>query len=226
VCRTVPSWGRLRSLGDVIKFKWSSPTFSKVMRITAIQPGNSDDPDYEVTLIEDQFATGARVSGEPVGTGHVDPGAGLDVAPPSASWDEALLPPDGLTVEIVETNSGQFQAVIRGAIIFGFYAPGGQFARVYVTEPSGAQALSPLYLAPDANNKDEFTWPASGEGTYEFCIQTFSLRLATNAVKICASIEVGAITGDSGSGSFVIPQVQLSGTGSVSVGGSGGFNIP
>lgn len=225
-CSVVPSFGRLRYLGEPVKFQWSSPSFSTVMRVTAITPPSARQTDWRLELVEDQFATGLRVSGDPGETSHVDPAAGLDIAPPSAAWNEAEFPPDGLIVDIIETNTEQFEAMIIGGIIFGSYAPGGQFARIWVTEPGGVQTLSPLRLPPDANNKATFTWPALAQGTYEFCIQTFSLRLATNGVKICAQIEVGAITGGGGSGNYTIPAIQFSGSGSVSVGGGGGFTIP
>lgn len=225
-CEVLPSVGRVRYLGEVVKFQWSQPTFSKVMRVTSITKGTTRDPNYRLELIEDQFATGIRTFGEPVGTGHDDPAAGLSTPPPSASWNEADFPPDGLRVEIVETNTGQFQAMITGGIIFGTYAPGGQFARIWVTEPGGTQTLSPLHLAPGSNNEATFTWPAIAEGTYEFCVQTLSIKQATNGVKVCAEIDSGAITGEPGSGNFNLPQIQFSGTGSISVGGGGGFNIP
>lgn len=225
ICSVQPHAGKLRYLGEVVKFSWSGPTFSKVMRITSISPPGPNDTDYEIEMVEDQFATGIRTFGEP-GGGFEDPGAGLNTAPPSAAWDEILFPPDGLTVEILETNTGQFQALIRGGISFGSYASGGQYARIYVTEPGGTQTLSPIRLLPDLDNKDELRWPALAIGPYEFCIQTFSLRGATNEVKVCASIEVGEIIGESGSGNFTLPAIQFSGMGSVSVGGGGGFTIP
>lgn len=225
-CEVLPSVGKLRYLGEVVKFEWSQPTFSKVMRVTSLTKGTTRDPNYRLTLIEDQFATGIRTFGEPVGTGHDDPAAGLSTPPPSAEWNETDFPPDGLRVEIVETNTGQFQAMITGGIVFGSYTLGGQFARLWVTEPGGTQTLSPIHLAPDNDNEATFTWPAIAEGTYEFCVQTFSIKQATDGVKVCAEIDSGAITGEPGSGNFNLPQIQFSGTGSISVGGSGGFNIP
>lgn len=187
ICSVMPAFGKLRYLGEAVRFDWSQPTFSKVMRITAITPSSPTNPDYALELIEDQFATGVRTFGEPVGSEHTDPAAGLDVAPPSASWDSATLPPDGLQVVITIGNGGQLQTSISGAILFGDYAPGGQYARIYVTEPGGTQTLSPMFISPDS---PQFSWPVVAEGTYEFCIQTFSLRQATNGVKVCAEIEV------------------------------------
>jgi hypothetical protein len=185
-----PSTGKLRYLGEPVRFEWSNPTFATVMRVASIAPPSPTETDWDIQLQEDQFASGIRTSGEPVGTGFVDPGAGLNTSPPSASWDTALNPPDGLVVNITIGNAGELTTSINGRVTFSSYAPGGQFARIYVTEPSGTQTLSPIQLAPDVNNKAQFNWPVGAEGTYEFCIQTYSLRQATNGVKVCASIEV------------------------------------
>lgn len=192
LCSVLPSFGRLRYRGEVLKFEWRNPTFSKVMRVLAITKGNVSDPDYKLEMIEDQFATGIRTSGEPVGTGHSDPAVGLDTAPPSASWNTAC-PPDGLTLTLVLTNTNQFEPVIEGCVIFGSYAPGGQYGRIWVTEPGGVQTLSPIYLAPDGDNEATFRWPAKAVGTYQFCVQTYSLHSVTNGAKVCATIAVANI---------------------------------
>jgi hypothetical protein len=189
----VSSWGKLRYRGEVVKWQWTNPTFSKIMRILAVTPGTSRDPDYRIVSIEDQFATGARTFGEPSGTSHIDPSTGLDAAPPSASWDSVEFPPDGLTQVVLETVDGSIDNFIQGGIIFDTYAAGGQYARVYVTEPGGVETLSPMFLAPDANNKDSFRWPALTIGDYTFCIQTYSLRQVTNGTKVCATITVTAL---------------------------------
>lgn len=186
----VPSFGKLRYRGEVLKFNWTNPTFSKIFRVQSIQKGTAKNPDYRLVLIEDQFATGFRTAGAPVGTEWNDPGAGLDVAPPSASWDTVLNPPDGLKQIVLQQIDTSLGNVIDGRFIFGNYAPGGQFARIYVTEPGGAETLSPLKILPDADNKGFFIWPALVDGQYTFCIQTYSLRLKTNDVKICADIEI------------------------------------
>lgn len=193
-CEVLSSVGKQRYLGEVVKFEWSQPTFSKVMRVTSITKGTTRDPNYRLTLIEDQFATGIRTFGEPSGTQHSDPGAGLDVAPPSASWDTVTNPTTGLAQIVVEQGDGTFVSMIDGRIIFGTYAPGGQYARIHVTEPGGTQTLSPLQLGPDADNKSFFRWPVVTTGEYEFCVQTFSIRNATNNAKICASITVTSVT--------------------------------
>lgn len=193
-CEVLPSVGKLRYLGEVVKFEWSQPTFSKVMRVTSLTKGTTRDPNYRLTLIEDQFATGIRTFGEPVGTGHDDPASGLNTAPPSASWDTVANPTTGLAQIVVEQGDGTLTSMIDGRIIFGSYAPGGQFARIWVTEPGGTQTLSPLHLGPDADNKTFFQWPALTTGEYEFCIQTFSIKQATNEVKICEQITIEAIT--------------------------------
>lgn len=189
----LPSVGRLRYRGEVVRFRWTNPTFSLVMRIQAVTKPSSDNPAYGLDLIEDQFATGARTFGEPGPTEHVDPGEALSVAPPSATWNEVEFPPDGLTVTALELNGGTVSLFITGGVIFGSYAAGGQYARIYVTEPGGTQTLSPIRLAPDANNKVSFNWPALTTGTYEFCVETYSTGGATNAVKVCASITVTEI---------------------------------
>jgi hypothetical protein len=190
----VPSWGKLRYRGEVIKWEWTNPTFSKIMRILAVTPGTARDPYYRIVSIEDQFATGARTFGEPSGTSHTDPSTGLNTAPPSLSWDTVGFPPDGLTQVALETTDGSVDNFIQGGIIFDTYAAGGQYARVYVTEPGGVETLSPMFLAPDANNKDSFRWPALTTGDYTFCIQTYSLRQATNGTKVCATITVTALS--------------------------------
>lgn len=193
-CFVFPSFGRLTYRGEVMLFEWESPSFSIIMRVLAITPNGPEERDYRLVLIEDQFATGLRTSGEPSGTLHADPGAGLDTAPPSASWDTAEVPPDGLQLTLTLTSTNQFMPVIEGAITFGVYAPGGQYARLYVTEPGGVQTLSPARLLPDTDNDARFLWPADAVGTYQFCVQTFStFRDATNGVKVCAEIAVGAI---------------------------------
>jgi hypothetical protein len=141
-------------------------------------------------MVEDQFATGARVGGNPGATSHVDPSAGLSVAPPSASWDAVLHPPDGLAQIVIENADSTLTTYVEGAIVFGFYASGGQYARIYVTEPGGVESLSPIQLAPDDDNKATFRWPAVATGTYTFCVQTFSITGATNGTKVCESIDV------------------------------------
>lgn len=210
-CFAKPSWGRLSYRSEVVVFEWESPSISIVMRVQEITPNGPDEKDFHLVLIEDQFATGLRTFGEPGGTSHTDPGTGLDAAPPSASWDTAGFPPDGLTFELQLTNTNQFQATITGGIIFGPYAPGGQFARIWATEPGGVQTLSPIRLSPDTNNEATFQWPALAAGVYEFCIQTFSLRGATNEVKVCADITVANIGSPSVSpSSSVSPSVSPS----------------
>lgn len=185
-----PSTGDGLYLSKPVLFQWSNPSFSTVMRVASYSPPSGSEVDWDVELQEDVHASGFRASGEPSGTAHNDPAAGLSVAPPSASWDTALNSPDGLVLNIIVGNAGDLTTVINGAIIFGSYAPGGQFARIWVTEPGGVQTLSPIHLAPDTSNKAQFNWPALAEGEYEFCIQTFSLRQATNSTKVCASITV------------------------------------
>lgn len=210
-CFAFPSWGRLTYRGEVVLFEWESPSFSIIMRVLAFTPNGPDEKDYRLVLIEDQFSTGLRTFGEPGPTLFDDPGAGLDTAPPSASWNTADLPPDGLRLTLRLTNTNQFEPVIEGGIIFGAYAVGGQYARVYVTEPGGVQTLSPMRLVPDENNEAIFQWPSQAVGEYEFCVQTFSTRGTTNGVKICATIDVGAIGSPSISASAsVSPSVSPS----------------
>jgi hypothetical protein len=220
-CDVMPTFGRLTYRGEALILEWESPSFSKVMRVLDITPGSPERGDYQLVMIEDQFATGFRVSGDAVGTGHDDPATGLDTAPPSAIWNEAEFPPDGLTFTLQLTNTNQFQATITGGITFGTYAPGGQYARIYVTEPLGVQTLSPIYLSPDDANKATFTWPALAAGVYELCVQTFSLRQATNGVKVCAEIVVAELGSPSASpSSSVSPSVSPSLSPSASVSAS------
>lgn len=192
-CRVFASWGRLSYRGEVVIFEWQSPSFTIVMRVMEITPNGPDEADYHLVLMEDQFATGLRTMGEPGGSSFVDPGAGLDIAPPSATWNTTDFPPDGLQLTLTLTNTNQFMPLITGGIVFGSYAPGGQYARIWVTEPGGVQTLSPMKLSPDLNNEATFPWPANAVGVYEFCVQTFSLRDATNGVKVCALIDIAAI---------------------------------
>lgn len=192
-CSVFPSWGRLASIGEVVLFQWSSPSLQVVMRVMKITPNGPDEKDYRLVLMEDQFSTGLRTFSDPGESQHTDPAVGLNVAPPSAAWNEAEFPPDGLVFTLLTANTNQFLATITGGISFGVYAPGGQYARIWVTEPGGVQTLSPLRLAPDADNKATFTWPALAAGEYQFCVQTFSLRDVTNGVKVCAEITIAAI---------------------------------
>lgn len=216
-CWVKPSWGKLRYRGEVVKWVWENPSFTKLMRLTAISPGNVDNSDYKIVSMEDQFATGARTQGTPTGTEHVDPSDVLAVAPPSASWDTATNPPDGLVLNIVVGNAGDLTTWINGRIIFGAYAPGGQFTRIWVTEPLGTQTLSPLRLPPELDNKAQFNWPVLKEGLYEFCIQTFSITGATNNVKVCAEIEV--VFSESGANAVTINGVVVTQNGVVMTGG-------
>lgn len=192
-CFVLASWGRLTYIGEVVVFEWRSPSFSIVMRVQKVTPNGPEEKDFHLVLIEDQFSTGLRTFGEPGESGHTDPATGLNIAPPSATWDSGDFPPEGLEFTLQTTNTNQFLATITGHVVFGSYAPGGQYGRVYVTEPGGVQTLSPLRIAPDANNEAQFTWPALTAGTYEFCVQTFSLRGATNNVKVCAEIAVAQL---------------------------------
>lgn len=221
-CAVKPEFGRLRYLGEVVKFQWSQPTLSLIMRVTSLTPPSPRETDWHMEFVEDQFATGARTISDPGATEHIDPGAVLSTAPPSAEWDEARLPPDGLQLVVTVGNGGQLTTFIHGAIIFGEYAPGGQYARVYVTEPGEPQRLTPVQISTDL---PEFRWPVAAEGTYEFCIQTYSLRGATNNVKVCAEIEV-VFSDSTATGTMTMPPIQFSGTGTVESEGSGGFNIP
>lgn len=212
-CYVNPATGKLRYLGEPVKFEWTQPSFSTVMRVTSLTPPAHTETDWRLALQEDQFATGIRTFGEPGETDHDDPGAGLSTPPPSASWDTALNPPDGLSVVITIGNGGELNTSINGHIIFGSYAPGGQYARVWVTEPGGIQTLSPLHLAPDDDLKAEFSWPAGVEGEFEFCIQTYSLRHATNGVKVCASIEV--VFSESGANGVTVNGVLVTTNGTI-----------
>lgn len=210
-CSVFPSWGRLTYQGEVVLFQWSSPSLQVVMRVLKITPNGPDERDYRLVLIEDQFSTGLRTFASPGESQHADPGAGLLVAPPSATWNEAEFPPDGLLFTSMTANTNEFLATITGGVIFGSYAPGGQYARIWVTEPGGVQTLSPLRLAPDANSEATFIWPALAAGVYQFCVQTFSLRDATNGVKVCAEIVVAAIGSPSPSPSAsVSPSASIS----------------
>lgn len=189
-----PETGRLRYYGEAVKFAWGSPSFELIMRVASLTPPSGTETDWRVELTEDQFASGFRTASNPGETEHLDPGAGLDVAPPSATWDTVTHPPDGLAQIVLEANTTSLSSFIDGRFIFGTYAPGGQYARIWVTEPGGTQTLSPLQIGPDEENNGSFQWPAVTVGTYEFCIQTFSLHQVTNGVKDCAEIIISTLT--------------------------------
>lgn len=181
--------GRQLWPGDVYKFEWSNPLISKIFRVHARTPGLSyeGEKNFKLSSTEDQYSMGMSVFGAPGGTDATNPADIWDTAPPSASWDGAAIPPAGLEMSITGGLAGEQDTFIRGAIEFGVYA-GGQYARIYVTPPSGTQTLTPLRLMPDTANKATFTWPALIAGTYEFCVQTYSLTGTTNGVKVCESI--------------------------------------
>lgn len=219
-CSVFSSWGRLTYIGEVVLFEWSSPSLSIVMRVMKITPNGPDERDYRLVLMEDQFSTGLRTFGEPGESQHSDPSVGLLTAPPSATWNEAEFPPDGLIFSLTTANTNEFLATITGGIIFATYAPGGQYARIYVTEPGGVQTLSPIRLAPDTNNEATFTWPALAAGEYQFCVQTFSLRDATNGVKVCAEIQIAAIGSPSPS-----PSASVSPSSSISTSPSASASV-
>ena len=210
-CFVFPSWGRLTYRGEVVLFEWESPSISMVMRVQSITPNGPQEKDFFLVLIEDQFATGLRTFGEPRETRHVDPGEGLDTAPPTATIDS-------LTIDFVITSTNEIVPTIVGLVTFGTYAIGGQYGRIYVTEPGGAQTLSPIYLAPDGSNQATFTWPANAVGEYEFCVQAYSIRGVTNGVKDCETIDVTAFGSPSLSPSHsVSPSASASVTGSPSL---------
>lgn len=227
-CDVLPSFGRESYRGEPVLLEWESPTFTKVMRTLEVTPSGPERQMCRLRLIEDPFATGFRTSADPGGTDHDDPGTGLDTAPPSAAWNEAEFPPDGLLFTLQTANTNQFLATITGGIVFGSYTPGGQYARLYVTEPGGVETLSPVRLLPDTNNEATFQWPALAAGTYEFCVETYSLRGATNGVKVCAEIVVAEIGSPSASPSAsVSPSVSpsLSPSSSVSASPSPSISI-
>jgi hypothetical protein len=195
--------------GDVFSFTWSDPFVQKVFRVHARTPGLSyeQESNFRIESTEDQYSVGLSVFGTPTGTDSTNPADIWATAPPSAEWDEVLLPPDGLEYTLQIGISGNLESFIRGAIIFGAYA-GGQYARVYATEPGGVQTLSPIKLSPDADGKAQFLWPAGTSGTYQFCVQTYSLTGVTNGVKVCASI--GAASFSPSPSSSVSPSVSPS----------------
>ena len=175
--------------GDVYKFEWSDPFVEKVFRVHSRTPATSYEGEsgFRLTSTEDQYSIGLSVFGTPGGTAATNPADVWDTAPPSASWDDAAIPSNGLRMDITVGLSGVVESFITGAIEFGIYA-GGQYARIYVTPPGGTQSLTPIRLSPDANNKAQFVWPALVTGTYEFCVQTFAIVTdATNGVKVCES---------------------------------------
>lgn len=174
--------------GEVYQFQWRNPLVRKVFRVHSRTPGVSYDGErnFRLTSTEDQYSIGMSVFGAPGGTDATNPADVWSTAPPSASWDSATIPTNGLRMDITTGLSGEVGSFITGAIEFGVYA-GGQYARLYVTPPDGEQTLTPMRLSPDGDNKAQFTWPALVAGEYEFCVQTFSIvSNATNGVKVCA----------------------------------------
>lgn len=179
--------------GDVYKFEWSNPLISKIFRVHARTPGLSYDGEknFKLSSTEDQYSIGMSVFGAPEGTDATNPATIWATAPPSATWDVAEIPPEGLEMQITGGLAGEQDSFIRGAIEFGVYA-GGQYARVYVTPPGGVETLTPIRLSPDTDNKAQFTWPALIAGAYQFCIQTYSLTGTTNGTKVCETISASS----------------------------------
>lgn len=202
--------------GDVYHFQWRDPFIRKVFRVHSRTPGVSYEGErkFKLTSTEDQYSIGLSVFGTPSGTDATNPADIWNTAPPSAEFDDVLLPPDGLKFTLQVGISGTLDSFITGAIIFGSYG-GGQYARVYVTEPGGAEILSPPKLSPDADDKAQFNWPARVSGDYQFCIQTYSLTGATNGVKVCATI--GAASFSVSPSASVSPSVSPSISPSASV---------
>jgi len=202
--------------GDVFRFTWSDPFVQKVFRVHARTPGVSyeGESNFRIESTEDQYSVGLSVFGTPSGSGSTNPADVWATAPPSAAWDEVLLAPDGLEYTLQIGISGNLESFIRGAIIFGTYA-GGQYARLYVTEPGGVQTLSPIRLSPDSDGKARFVWPAGTSGTYQFCVQTYSLTGVTNGVKVCASI--GAASYSPSPSASISPSASESSSASPSV---------
>jgi hypothetical protein len=178
--------------GEVYHFQWRDPLVRKVFRVHSRTPGVSYDGErnFKLTSTEDQYSIGMSVFGAPAGTDATNPADIWATAPPSAAWDSVAIPANGLRMDITTGLSGELESFITGAIEFGVYG-GGQYARIYLTYtpvggPAGTQTLTPLKLSPDTDNKAQFTWPSLTAGTYEFCVQTYSLTGATNGVKVCA----------------------------------------
>lgn len=181
--------GRQLWPGDVYKFEWTNPLISKIFRVHARTPGLSYDGEknFKLSSTEDQYSIGLSVFGAPGGTDATNPADIWASAPPSAAWDDTEIPPAGLEMFITTGLAGTTETFIRGAIEFGVYT-GGQYGRIYVTPPSGVQTLTPIHLSPDADNKATFIWPALIAGSYEFCVQTYSLTGTTNGTKVCETI--------------------------------------
>lgn len=181
--------GRQLWPGDVYKFMWSDPLIEKIFRVHSRTPSTSYEGEsgFRLTSTEDQYSIGLSVFGVQGATDATNPADVWDTAPPSATWDSEAVPSNGLRMDLTTGLSGVVESFITGAIEFGVYA-GGQYARIYVTPPDGEQSLTPIQLSPDTDNKAQFIWPALVPGTYEFCVQTFSIVSdATNGVKVCES---------------------------------------
>lgn len=205
--------GRQLWPGDVYKFEWISPLVQKVFRVHSRTPGLSYDGEknFKIESTEDQYSIGLSVFGAPTGTSATNPADIWATAPPSAAWDDAEIPPAGLEMSITTGLAGTTETFIRGAIEFGVYA-GGQYARVYVTPPGGVETLTPIRLSPDVDNKATFTWPALIAGTYEFCVQTYSLTGTTNGTKVCETIAASSpsVSPSSSTSPSVSPSVSPS----------------
>ncbi len=181
--------------GEVFKFDWDDPQLSKIFRVHARTPTVSYEGEraFRIQSTEDQYSIGLSTFGTPPATGATNPADIWATAPPSATWDDTAVPPNGLQFTLSALLGGEVGSVIQGAIEFGAYA-GGQYARMYVTEPGRVESLSPVYLSPDADNKAQFVWPAVIAGTYQFCVQTFSLTGTTNGVKVCATTSAASFS--------------------------------
>lgn len=136
--------------------------------------------------------------------------------PPDIEFNTVDFSPDGL---VQSTDGTAGITSIRGGAIFGdsIYAQSG-FARLIMR---GGVAVNeqPVPITPDTPN---FEFIASVDGLYRVELEVCN-QWGCNTTKPTADIIVGL---GANQGSYVLPMIQLSGSGTVETGGSGGLILP
>jgi hypothetical protein len=139
---------------------------------------------------------------------------------PALEFDTATFPPDGLE----QGNDGiGGVSTIMGGIIFGGTYYSGQYAIVYVTKPGGSQEIANAKVIPDDTLHGTFEILAATPGVYEVCLQAVSGFGVKSAIGPCATITIGL---GAAQGDFILPIIEISGSGTVGASGAGSFNIP
>jgi hypothetical protein len=139
---------------------------------------------------------------------------------PALEFDTATFPPDGL--EQGNDGIGGVSTIV-GGIIFGGTYYSGQYAIVYVTKPGGSQEIANAKVIPDDALHGSFEILAATPGVYEVCLQAVSGFGVKSEIGPCATIIIGL---GAAQGDFILPMIEISGSGTVGASGAGSFNIP